>query len=170
MSDAQTPPQFSLPQPGPQHELLKPFEGTFRSEVKMWMGEGEPSLSTGTMVNRWCLDGLFLQQQYSGDAVEGPFPNFNGHGFWGYNSVRQCYEGFWIDNVSDQFQSETGHVDESGKRWEMLSEFTSPQAGPMKKRSVFTVIDHDRHRMETWHTVPGQGEFKTMEINFHRKS
>lgn len=161
-------PGFTLPQPGPHHAFLKPFEGTFRSEVKMWMGPGEPSISTGTMVNRWVLDGLFLQQEYTGDETGAPFPVFRGHGFWGYNSVRDRYEGFWIDNVSDQFQTETGEVDDSGTRWEMHSEFISPQMGPMQKRAVFHIVDENHHVMETWHSVPGQDEFKTMEIHFHR--
>ena len=34
--------QFKMPEPGPEHELLKPFEGTFAADVKIWMGPGEP--------------------------------------------------------------------------------------------------------------------------------
>ena len=44
------------------HERLKPFEGTFKGEVKMWMGPGDPMVSTGTMVNSLELGGKFLHQ------------------------------------------------------------------------------------------------------------
>ncbi len=42
------------------HERLKPFEGTFKAEVKMWMGPGDPMVSTGTMTSTLELGGRFL--------------------------------------------------------------------------------------------------------------
>ena len=37
-------------QPGAEMDRLKPFIGTFAAQVKLWMGPGEPMVSTGTMV------------------------------------------------------------------------------------------------------------------------
>ena len=34
--------------PTAEHAMLKPFEGTFAATVKMWMGPGEPAISTGS--------------------------------------------------------------------------------------------------------------------------
>jgi len=166
MSESTT--DFSLPTPGDQHQLLQPFVGTFRAEVKMWMGPGDPHVTTGQMVNTLELNGLFLQQDYQGDEVEGPFPSFRGKGFWGYNSMKKVFEGFWIDIASDQMQTESGGVDESGKVWEMRGKFDCPGAGTMDKRSVITLVDENHHRMETFHTMAGQAEAKTMEINYVR--
>ena len=56
-----------------------------RREVKIRMGPGEPSITTGVMTNSMDLGGRFLRQSYQGDAVEGPFPSFAGRGYWGYN-------------------------------------------------------------------------------------
>ncbi len=160
--------EFTPPVPGPKHELMKPFEGTFRSEVKMWFGPGDPMITTGVMVNSWHLNGLYLHQDYKGDAVDGPFPNFEGKGYWGFNASAGCYEGFWIDNVSSIMQTESGSVDESGKVWTMLSEVPNPHGeGTMKRRSVITLVDENTHRMETFNTVP-EGEMKSMEINYVR--
>lgn len=39
---------FKLPEPGPEHELLKPFEGTFASTIQMWMGRFPISRDKGT--------------------------------------------------------------------------------------------------------------------------
>lgn len=169
MSEAQTS-EFQLPVPGAQHELMKPFEGTFKAAVKIWMGPGEPHLNTGTMNNRWILNGLYLEQDYRGDAVDGPFPNFEGHGFWGYNFAKECYEGFWIDTVSSQMQLESGTVDESGKIWTMTSEFQCPGAGTMKKRSVITLVDQDHHKIESFISGDDGNEFKNMEIEYSRIS
>ena len=159
---------FTPPAPGAEHEKLKPFEGTFKSEVKMWMGPGDPMVSTGTMVNSWQLNGLFLHQDYKGDATEGPFPNFVGKGYWGYNPASGQYEGFWIDTASIMMQTETGTIDDSGKVWTMLSEVPNPHGeGMMQKRSIITLIDENTHKMDVFFIADGN-EMKTMEINYAR--
>lgn len=162
-------PGFQLPEPGPKHELLKPFEGTFDSVVKMWMGPGEPMVSTGTIVNQFQLNGLYLHQNYVGNPSEGPFPSFVGQGFWGYNSTSGNYEGFWIDNASTGMQMETGTVDESGKKFEMRSEYVIPGTGlAMAKRTIFTVVSNDHNTMESFITPPDSSEMMNMKIDYTR--
>lgn len=157
------------PQPDHHHQLLHRFEGTFRSEVKIYMGPGEPMISTGTMINKIELGGLYLSQAYCGDKVDGPFPNFCGHGFWGYNQTLGKFEGFWIDNASTTMQIEYGQVDSSGDCWEMHSEFIPAANQPaMRKRSVIKWIDRDHHQMQTWIQPPQADEFLTMEIAYKR--
>ena len=120
----------------------------------MWWGPGEPSISTGKMTNTFQVNGLYLHQEYKGDQTEGPFPNFEGRGYWGFNTTSGKYEGFWIDTASTQMANETGSVDETGKVWEMTSEFQMPGGPLMQKRAVFTVIDDNAHLMESFVTVP----------------
>ena len=166
MSDG---PANSLPQPGKPHELLKPFAGTFRTVVKLFTGDAEPIVTTGTMVSQFVVGGLYLQQEYQGDEVEGPFPSFEGRGVWGYNFATQQYEGFWIDNVSSIMQREDGAVDDEGKVWEMHSEIHHPQAGLMKKRSVITLIDDNHHEVAAFMTTENAPEFKSMELVYTRQ-
>ena len=157
-------------EPTEDHARFKPFEGTFRSEVRMWMGPGEPMVMTGTMVNELDLDGLFLKQTYQGDPSDGPFPAFAGRGGWGYNKIDGRYEGAWIDNASTVLQLEYGQVDESGKVWTMTGEMTDPGSGePITKRSVITLLDDDHHKMEMYFGGP-DGESKGMEIDYERES
>ena len=169
MSDDQHMDDFAaMAATAPEHEALKPFEGTFRSEVKMWMGPEEPMVSTGTIVNEFDLGGRFLRQTYTGDPNDGPFPSFEGRGYWGFNSVTKRFEGFWIDNASTIMQYESGELDESGKVWTMVGEMPNPQSGgTMKKRSVITLEDDDHHTMEMYFDT-GDGEVKSMEINYER--
>jgi len=157
---------FQPPTPGPEHELMKPFEGTFKSEVKMWMGPGAPMTSSGTMVNRWSLNGLYLEQVYESEPG-GPFPGFAGRGFWGFNQTEKVFEGFWIDTASSAMQMEKGSVDQSGKVFEMHSEFSHGGA-VMKKRTVFEVINDDQHKMLAHTTPPSGEEMLTMEIVYTR--
>ncbi len=156
--------------PEPQRRF-GPFVGTFKAEVKLWMGPGEPLVSTGVMVNTLDLGGRFLRQEYTGDQVDGPFPSFEGRGFWGYNPTIEKYEGFWIDNASSGMQTETGDVDGAGKEWTMVGETINPaNKQPMKKRSMIVVADNDHHSMETYFTGPDGNEFKAMAIVYERVS
>lgn len=158
---------FALPQPGPEHQALEPFAGDFTAEVKMWMGPGEPMVSTGKMHNAWDLNGLYLRQTYTGDAVDGPFPNFAGRGWWGYNQTDKRYEGFWIDTAATAFQVEQGQA--KGNVWTMIGEMTNPQDGSvMQKTTIITLIDNDHHTMEMFFKDAAGNEFKAMEIHYQR--
>jgi hypothetical protein len=151
------------------HEKLAPFVGTFKARVKIWMGPGDPMVSTGVMVNTLELGGRFLQEVYQGDDSGGPFPDFAGRGYWGYNTVINKYEGFWIDTASTMMQFESGDVDASGKVWTMLGELPNPSTGQnMKKKSVITLKDNDHHSMEMFFTTPDGKEIKGMEIQYTR--
>ena len=149
------------------HERLKAFVGTFRAEVKLWMGPGDPHESTGTMVNTLELGGRFLQQSYVGDPGDGPFPEFAGHGFWGFNTVSGKYEGFWIDTASTLMQTEAGDVDATGKVWTMVGEMPTPD-GVIKKKSVVTLQGNDQHMIEMFFQMPDGNEAKGMEIQYTR--
>lgn len=169
MSDDPTAAMQEMAAPAAEHERLTAFAGTFKAEVKIWMGPGDPMISTGSMTNSWVLGGRFLRQDYKGDPSPGPdpFPNFEGHGYWGFNKNTQRYEGFWIDTASTIMQNETGTVDESGKVWTMTGEIVGPDGEVSIKRSVLTLIDDDHHRMEMFFTK-GDQDFKGMEIQYAR--
>ncbi len=150
------------------HEKLRPFAGTFRAEVRMWMGPGDPMASTGTMVNEFELGGRFLRQTYTGDPNDGPFPSFEGRGYWGYNTITKQYEGFWIDNASTMMQTDTGQLDQDARVWSMVGEMTSPQTGEsMVKRTVITLEDDDHHLLEMYFDA-GDDASKAMEIRYAR--
>ncbi len=151
------------------HDRFKPFVGTFRAVVRMWMGPGDPMLSTGTMTNTLELGGRYLRQSYTSDPNPGPFPGFEGRGYWGYNTTEQCYEGFWIDNACTFMQLERGQVDGPGKVWTMEGVVTNPQTGkPMKKRSVITLKDDDHHTLEMLLEGPDGSSHRSMHIEYTR--
>ena len=157
------------PGPGEHHARLEPFVGTFRATVKLWMGPGDPLVHTGTMVNAWDLGGRFLAQRYTGDPMDGPFPDFEGRGYWGYNDGSGRYEGFWIDTASNIMMTEEGEVDDAGTTWTMHGSFANPTSGErVAKRSVIRLQDDDHHSMEQYMAGPDGAEHKTMEITYER--
>ncbi len=152
-----------------RHLPFEPFAGKFRAEVKLWMGPGDPHISTGTMINAFVLNDRYLEQRYLGDAVDGPFGEFAGHGFWGFDPASGNYQGFWVDTASSQMQMERGTVDESGRVWTMIGELVHPESGQViRKRSVISLIDRDRHVMESYFPGPDGSEYKSMEITYVR--
>ncbi len=152
------------------HESFKPFVGTFRAEVKMWMGPGDPMITTGTMTNSLALGGRFLAQDYAGDPTPGPFGNFAGKGFWGYNTVDKRYEGVWIDTACTFMMTEQGRREPDGKTWTMLGSMTNPETGaPMRKKSVIRLRDADHHSMEMFFETPDGQWAKSMHIEYARK-
>ncbi len=153
--------------PAAHHKKLEPFVGTWKANVKHWMEPGtDPTESTGIMVNSWALGQRFLRQDYKSDPGG---PPFEGAGYWGYNNVTGCYEGFWIDSMSTGFSTEIGSCDDAATCWTMTGELEFPVAGSvMQRRSVITIKDPDRHVMEMFMTSPGAPEFKVMEIEYTR--
>jgi hypothetical protein len=152
---------------GAEHKKLEPFVGKFKATVKMWMGPGDPMVATGIMENTWDLGGRFLKQVYKGDPGEGPFGDFQGRGYWGFNTVSKKYEGVWMDTACTFMQTEQGTL--SGDTWTMLGEMTDPQSGgKMQKKSLIKLKDKDHHSMEMYFKKPGGEVMKTMEIEYVR--
>jgi len=172
MSDEPQPAQdfAAMTAPTAEHQMLQPFAGRFSAEVRIWMGPGDPMVSTGVMTSEFDLGGRFLRQTYVGDPSEGAFPEFEGRGYWGYNKVDQTWEGFWIDTASTVMQVDRGEVDGAGRVWTMVGQMTNPQSGePLTKRSIITLVDEDHHRMEMFFDTPS-GEARAMEISYARKT
>ncbi len=150
---------------GPEHEGIARLEGTWRAEVKMWMGpQGEPMVSQGTMKNTMVLGGRFLQEAYEDDAGM-----YEGRGFWGYNTTEKRYEGLWIDAMATFFQLEHGAHDASTDTYTMHGSMTNPANGQtMKKRSVIRVLSPTEHTMEVFFQTGDGKESKSMEIRYVR--
>lgn len=161
-----------------EHQRIAALVGTYKVLVKFWMGPGDPVSSTGTMHNELVLGGRFLRQVFSGDPMPGSeglppeaVPTFAGEGYIGYNTVDKRYESVWVDNASTLVQVESGQIDEAGRELNFYSTLTNPQSGgPMEKRSIITLIDEDRYRMEIWFRDPDGPEIKAMEMEFVKAS
>ena len=152
-----------------KHQLLKPFAGTFRAHIQMWMQPGEPFVTAGTMINTFELGETFLHQHYTGDPVDGPYPAFQGRGYWGFNTSLDAYEGFWIDNASTAMQTESGDVDPTGKTWTMLGEHIDPTSGQLiQRKTIISLANENHHSMSTYRIEEDGSEQLTMQIDYKR--
>lgn len=154
--------------PGPEHEMLKQFEGSWRARAVMWFGP-EPTTSEGTMTNTLVLDGRFLRHDYKADMMGQPF---QGLGYWGYDKGRKEWVGTWMDTWGTGIMiSGRGTYDAAGKAWTMHATYFNPETGEEEKqKEVVKVIDPDTHVMQMFMVGPGGEEQKVMEITYTRKA
>ncbi len=154
--------------PGPEHEVLKAFEGTWNASVSYWMKPGEePIHADGTMVNEWVLGNRFLQQRYTSDFMGTPF---EGLGLFGYNNVDGRYEGLWGDTMSTGMMIETGKYDPGLQIFTMIGSVTEPASkNLMRKKTVITIDSPNQHTMSMHFSDEGIDTFwKCMEIVYTR--
>ncbi len=156
---------IEMGKPAEELKFLEPFIGTWDSEVKMWMGPGEPMVSRGVMVNDWALGGRWLRNTYKGDD------NFEGSGYFGFNKVTGQFQWVWIDTMSPMVFMEVGTYDQATRTFNTSGESLCPFAKVMLgKRSVTRIEGPDRYVMEMFRTSPGEAEVKEMEIVYTRRA
>ena len=157
------------------HKLLENLAGTWNYTVKMWMDpSGKPSESTGTAVRKMVMDGRYLHGDYSGKfKMPGPDgkmkeTTFKGNSLDGYDNVKKKFISSWVDNMGTGIMISEGTYDPVTKTFTYTSEYEAVPGMKSKVREVITVADKDHHAME-YYEDRGQGEVKSMEINYTRK-
>jgi hypothetical protein len=153
--------------PGPEHQLLAKLKGSYEARMKVWMGPGEPKESTAKTKRTVIMDGLFLQENHSGDFLGMPF---KGMGIVGYDTLKKKYIMGWIDNFGTSLVVAEGTYDSAAKAWTYVGEEENPQMGKMKMRDVLTMVSDTEQRLEMYRTPVGKDgkEFKMIEVTYFR--
>lgn len=158
---------MALAQPGPHHEHLAPFVGTWKGKVQMWMAPGtEPMVEESVAEIAWILGGRFLEWKHTGHFAGMPF---EGIAIEGYNNGDKQYESVWMDNFGTIMLPFTGSCSKNGKHREMLASFTDAVGGgTIEYRTVYTWTDDDHFTYSSF-SDKGDGEFKNMVIEYERQ-
>ena len=154
--------------PGEVHKMMATWDGTWNTETSMWMKPGQPPLkSTGKMVNKMILNGLFQESVYKGDMMGMPF---EGHGTMGYDNAKKMFVSTWVDNMTSGIMKMEGPWDEATKSITLKGNGVDFNTGKdCPGREVFKVIDSNTQTMEMYGPSPVDGkEMKVMEIKFTR--
>lgn len=152
------PPQ---PKPGPEHALLKQFEGTWDASVK-----AGPNESKGVMVYKMDLNGLWLVSDFQGSI--GP-EKFQGKGLDSYDPMKKKFVGVWVDTMSTAPMIAEGSFDKAGKVLTMNSEAPDPDGKPTKYKMVTEIKDKDSMVFTIFAPGPGGKEVGMMTIQYKRK-
>jgi len=156
------------------HKLLVTTAGTWSYTVKMWMDpKGAPTESTGTAVRKSVMDGRYVTGDYSGKfkmpGADGKMTdmNFKGMSMDAYDNVKKKFVSGWVDNMGTGIMITEGTYDAAAKTITYNGEFEMMPGMKSKVREVIKLTDKDHMTME-YYEDRGQGETKSMEINYKR--
>ncbi len=152
--------------PGPQHARLREAVGTWKTETKIWMGPGEPEVSTGTSEFKTILGGRYVVEQFASTFMGKPF---EGMGVYGYDNVTKKYVTIWLDNSGTGIARSEGTRDEAAKTTTYFGEYVDPMKGPSKFKNVLREVSKDRQVFEMYMIDSGGQEQKSMEITYTRQ-
>ena len=152
--------------PGPGHAALKPLEGGWQVEHRIYIVLGtadKPAVSTDMVCYReWVSDGRYLRDVTEGTIAGQPYYR---QGLLGYDNMDQRYEWVTVDmnTMMMIYRGTTG----SGPQMPivMAGSFTDPgwlgednvgKEVPM--RTTIRIESDDRHVFEIYFTPPGKPE------------
>jgi hypothetical protein len=157
------------------HKLLATTAGTWSYTVKMWMDpNGKPTESTGTATRKSIMDGRYVSGEYHGKfKMPGPDGkmtemNFIGMSMDGYDNVKKKFVAGWVDNMGTGIMTMDGTYDAATKTFTYTGEYEMMPGVKEKVRQVIKMPDSNHMTME-YYEDRGQGEAKTMEINYTKK-
>lgn len=158
---------MALANPGEHHKHLQPYAGKWKAEIKMWMGPGaDPMLNESAGEAKWIMDGRFLEWHHTGDFAGMPYM---ARGFDAYNNGEKRYETIYFDNFGTLMVFYTGECSDDGKTRVMHGSFGNPMTGgTIEQKSVYTWIDEDHFKLESFMTMNGE-TYQNMEMLYERQ-
>ncbi|HZI93470.1 MAG TPA: DUF1579 domain-containing protein [Patescibacteria group bacterium] len=155
---------MKLGTPGPNHEMLKKFVGSWKTVTKMWMGPGEPQSSDGSAEYSMILGGRLLKDEYKGTFMGGPFEGF---GLTGYDNKKGRFITVWGDTMMTGLIEVDGTYNAATR--EMTFKGMMNMVGPPTPYRMVTKFVDDNHFVFSWYERREGKETKTMEIDYTRQ-
>jgi hypothetical protein len=121
--------------PGPEHEMLKKWEGTWDVTMKM---EGMEAKGSSTF--KMELGGLWLASTMDCELFG---TKFTGKGMDTYDAKKKKYIGVWCDSMSTTPLILEGTYDERTKKMTMTGESPGPDGKMQKCKTVTEFKDED---------------------------
>ena len=154
-----------LGQPGPFHEYLKAYVGTWKTTTTLTVDPRlPPTVTTGHTLKRMILGGRFLKEELTGEMMGMPF---NGFGITGFNNTTRKFETIWLDSMGTMIM--TGSGEGENGTCTVLMDFVDPMSKQkMTAKGVTKVVDANKH-VYTMYLMVGGKDMKTMEAEYIRK-
>lgn len=161
-----------LAQPGPEHEKLARYVGTWNMETRYWASPGtEPIVSTGVSDSKMILGGRFLESVWTTGEGE---TAAEGKSIMGFDRRHEEYTVVGFDTWGTYWVSAQGPYDDETKTITMYGEDNDPVFKSVQQYDFrMTEIDDDTFTWEVIFYNPeitqGKDEFKMVEILYTRK-
>lgn len=153
--------------PGPMHEWLAGFTGTWEADVISYMDPTKPDTSKLIQTYSMILNGLYQEAKLTGTMMGMPF---EGRSINAFDNAKKKFQTTWMDSFSSGFTYMTGDYDSTSKTLNLKGTQPNPSDGTdMGIREVMKIIDKDTYTLEMYGGGPGGKEIKYMEGKFKRK-
>jgi hypothetical protein len=154
--------------PGPHHERLAGFAGSWKIHARFWATPGAiPQESAGTAEIRSILGGRFLEQRQESRLFGKPT---SGVGYIGFDNAAGRYVSLWLDDLSTAVLRTEGPPDPSGKAIRTRGTFNDAATGkPLRIEEVVTRVGPETFTYEAWTGPPGGELSRVMEIVYTRR-
>jgi hypothetical protein len=166
MSQEEMQKYMALAAPGEKHKEMDKLVGNWKATIKMWMGPGEPTVTTGTATYEWILGGRYLKSKQTADFNGMPF---EGLGIDGYDNAKKQYFNVWFDNMGTGVMMLTGQPSADGKGVDYSgSTFDPMQNKTIRVREEIRWISDTKYTFTMYMESPGPDgrphEMKSMEM------
>jgi hypothetical protein len=144
--------------PGPEHQMLKKWEGTWETTMKMAGME-----SKGSCTYKMELGGLWLVSNFESDLGGA---KFTGKGLDSYDPAKKKYVGIWVDSWSTSPLNMEGTFDAKTKTLTMTGDGPGMDGKPTKFKAVSEWKDEDTVNFSMY---MGDGKEPGFTITYKRK-
>ena len=132
--------QAPMPQPGPEHEMLKKDVGTWEASIEMFMpGGGPPAVSKGTETLSM-MGGFWQLSEFKADMMGQPF---EGRGATSFDPGKKKYVGTWIDTMMPGYYTTEGTYDAASRTMSATMEGPDPSGQVTRSRATTEWKDAD---------------------------
>jgi hypothetical protein len=151
--------QPPVPQPGPEHEILKRDVGVWDVTMEIAPTPGMPPFSmTGVETNvlsggRW----LLTESKFDMMGLA-----FEGHGIVGYDPAKKAYVSTWADTMSTSLNMGESTFDAATGTLTGSSEVADPAGGKTKAKTVATWPGPDERVVKMYLPADAPQPFMTM--------
>jgi hypothetical protein len=152
---------------GPEHAVLKNFEGKWTSSVTATMDPSKPpEKSEGTSEGMLIMGGRFVHVLHHGTMMGQPF---EGMMLLGYDNLRKKYTSSWVDNMGTQIASYDGTWNAAKKSLTMAGHFIDPMTGKLTHtRGVTAFPDANTMTYDEYMPGPDGKETHGLHIDFKK--
>lgn len=160
-------PDFTLPQPTPEHARVTASAGTWDVDCSFFQGGPEP-MKVAAVEEIEAYGPFFTRSVFKGEMYGMPY---QGSSTLGYEPHTQNYVGTWIDSMTPQLFTFRGSMDETGKVLTMHTEQEDLWAGGLAKyRTVETTESDDRRTFEMFMQTGDAPEIQLCKHVYTRRS
>jgi hypothetical protein len=147
-----------MPKPGPEHEILKKYVGTW--ELTMNAGGME---SKGTVSYKMDLGGMWLSSSMECEMFG---QKFIGKGMDSYDATKKKYVSVWVDSMSSSPVITEGTYDKAKKTLTMTGQGPGMDGSNTKYKSVTETPDDNTIKFTMY---MGDGKEPAFTVSYKRK-